>query len=450
MNREPTGTLERLMEEMVHPENWEEALRRVERNGGAPGPDGMSAGALRGHLRKHGGAIRQRLLEGRYRPGPVRRKEIAKPEGGVRALGIPNVQDRFVQQLMLLVLGPVFEPTFSENSHGFRRGRGAQSALAAAKRYAQEGKTWVVDMDITKFFDHVNHDILMTKIGRKVRDKRMLKLIGSYLRAGTVMPDGVVVKGSEEGTPQGGPLSPLLANIYLDELDKELEKRGHAFSRYADDCNIHVSSAAAAQRVLEGMSGWIRRKLKLEVNAKKSGTGRPWERKFLGMILTPVLLLSISPQSLSRFEDRVRQMWDARQSLSSTELRDQWKQYVTGWWGYYQHAEDHRPVYRKEGWIRRHIRKCHWQRWHNTRGRQRALRRLGLPESRVKTAASSRGAWRMAASPTMHEAMSNQQLRKYGYMMPSDLARQTELESNRRMRKTARPVVWEPCRAQSR
>jgi group II intron reverse transcriptase/maturase len=333
------------------------------------------------------------------------------------------VQERIVQQLLLLVLEPEFEPTFSESSHGFRRGRGERNAQAAVKRYAKEGKTWVVDMDITKFFEHVNHDILMTKIGQKIRDKRILRLVGSYPRAGMVMPDGVEERSNEEGTPQGGPLSPLLANIYLDELDKELEKRGHAFSRYADDCNIYVSSEATAKRVLEGMTRWIKKKLRLEVNAKKSGTGRPWERKFLGMILTTALLLSISPQSLSRFEDRVRQMWDARQPLTTTELRDQWKQYVTGWWGYYQHAEDHRPVYRKEGWIRRQIRKCHWQRWHTTRGRQRALRRPGLPESRVRVASSSLGAWRMAANPVMHEAMSNRKLRKYGYLMPSDLAR---------------------------
>jgi len=444
MNREQTGTLEGLMEEMVHPQNWEEALRRVERNGGAPGPDGMKAGALRAHLKEHGEVIRQRLLSGRYRPGPVRRKEIAKPDGGVRALGIPDVQDRFVQQLLLLVLEPRFEPAFSEHSHGFRRGRGTQSALAEAKRHAQTGRTWVVDMDITRFFDHVNHDILMSKVGARIRDKRILCLIGAYLRAGTVMPDGVVVAGSDEGTPQGGPLSPLLANIYLDELDKELGKRGLAFCRYADDCNIYVSSEAAAQRVLEGMSRWITRRLKLQVNAKKSGTGRPWERKFLGMILTTTLVLCISPQSIGRFEDRVRRLWDARQSLSSVQLRDQWKQYVTGWWGYYQHADDHRPVYRREGWIRRHMRKCYWQRWHGRRGRQRALRRLGLPESRVKAAASSRGAWRMAGSPTMHEALGNRTLSRYGYVMPSDLARQAELVSNRRMRKTARPVVWEP------
>ena len=278
MNRERTAMLEDLMEQAVSPENWEAALYAVERNRGAAGPDGMKADELRRHLVTHGSVIVKRLLEGSYRPGAARRRDIPKASGGTRPLSIPNVQDRFVQQLLLGVLQPLFEPRFSESSHGFRPGRSAHDAVKAAQAFAREGYTYVVDMDIAKFFDTVNHDILMQQIGLVVRDKRVLRIIGRFLRAGVVMPDGVTVRGTE-GTPQGGPLSPLLANIYLDALDKELERRGLRFSRYADDCNIHVKSQAAADRVLESLKGWIARHLRLEVSASKSGTGRPWERK---------------------------------------------------------------------------------------------------------------------------------------------------------------------------
>ena len=430
------------MEEAVDPRNWEAALSAVERNDGAPGPDGMKARELRTHLRLHGEMIRKRLLEGRYVPGAARRKELPKPGGGTRPLSIPDVQDRFVQQLLLGVLQPRFEPDFSESSYGFRPGRSAQQAVKAAQGYAQEGLTWVVDMDITKFFDRVNHDLLMERMARVVRDKRVLKLIGGYLRAGVVMSDGLVVR-SEEGTPQGGPLSPLLANIYLDGLDKELEKRGLRFARYADDCNIYVGSQAAAQRVMASLTDWIRRKLRLEVNTSKSGVGRPWERKFLGFTLTLALLITIAAASLEKFEDRVRTMWDGRQPLSSKELRDQWRSYVQGWWGYFQISEDRRPIEDKEGWVRRHIRKCFWQRWHSSAGRESALRKLGVPPKRARAGRSSRGAWRMASHPAVNQALSNKVLKKYGFVMPSELDAIKRDGTNRRMRKTARPVVWE-------
>jgi len=289
------------MARAIEPENWEAALHAVERNDGAPGPDGKKAGELRVHLAVHGEVIRQRLLDGRYRPGAARRKEIPKPTGGSRPLSVPNVQDRFVAQLLLGVLQPLFEPRFSEHSYGFRPGRSAQQAVQAARSYAQEGYTWVVDMDITKFFDRVNHDLLMTKVGAVIRDKRVLRIIGRFLRAGVIMPDGLLVR-SEEGTPQGGPLSPLLANVYLDALDKELEERGLRFARYADDCNIYVGSEKAAVRVLASVSEWIQRHLKLEVNPQKSGTGRPRERKFLGLIITVALSIGIAPASLPRVE----------------------------------------------------------------------------------------------------------------------------------------------------
>ena len=422
MNQERTAMLENMMETALMAQNWETALSAVERNHGAPGPDGMRASELRAHLAVHGEVIRRRLLDGSYKPGAARRKEIPKASGGTRPLSIPNVQDRFVQQLLLGMLQPVFEPLFSESSHGFRPGRSAHDAVKAAQSFAREGYTHVVDMDITKFFDRVNHDILMQKIGLVVRDKSVLRLIGRFLRAGVVMADGVAV-ASEEGTPQGGPLSPLLANIYLDALDKELEKRGLRFSRYADDCNIYVKSAAAAERVLTSLTGWIARHLRLEVSASKSGTGRPWERKFLGFIITAALLIGIAPASLARFQDQVRAKWDARQSLTSVQLRDQWNSYVRGWWGYYGLTEWRRPIFDQERGIRRHVRKCFWQRWHTGKGRETALRRLGVPARRAMAGRSSRGAWCMARHAVMQEALSNKTLKRYQFIMPSELVR---------------------------
>jgi len=412
---------EELMESAVEAGNWEAALSSVERNAGAPGPDGMKAEELRNHLARHGKGIKTKLLEGRFKPSAARRKEIPKPNGGSRSLSIPNVLDRFVQQLLLQGMQPLFEPGFSDSSHGFRPGRGCHGAIQAAQRHAREGKDWVVDMDITKFFDEVNHDILMWEVSGKVKDKRVLGLIGRFLRAGIVLPNGCVVS-TKEGTPQGGPLSPLLANIYLDQLDKELEKRGFQHVRYADDCNIYVGSEHAAKRALENMSQWIGRKLRLQVNAEKSGIGRVWERKFLGFLLTTLLLISISPQAITKFKDQVRCKWDSRQSLTSEQLRDQWSNYQRGWWAYYGRAEERRDIMDLSGWIRRHIRKCFWHRWHSVSGRKAALAKLGIPPSRRDIAHSSRGDWRMAKHAVMNEALSNRVLRKYGFITPADLA----------------------------
>jgi RNA-directed DNA polymerase len=336
---------------------------------------------------------------------------------------VPTVLDRFIQQLLLQGMRPIFEPTFSEHSYGFRPGRKAQDAVDAAQRYAKQGKDWVVDLDITKFFDHVNHDILTGRIAKVIRDKRVLGLIGRYLRRGA-MVEGVVT-ASVEGTPQGGPLSPLLANIYLDALDKELEKRGHRFSRYADDCNIYVGSQAAAERTMASIQGWIEKHLRLQVNGAKSGTGRAWERKFLGFRLNRQQQIGVAPESAERFKTKVREMWRGNQSRTSKELRDAWKRYVQGWWGYFGHAEDRTPIFRLEGWIRRHIRKCFWLRWHDGEGRENALRRLGVGVRLRKAARSSRGAWRMAANGAVQKALSNAVLRRYGFLMPSDLAGQS-------------------------
>jgi RNA-directed DNA polymerase len=411
---------ENLMEEVVSPENYGKALRAVIANQGAPGIDGMKTEELNGHLLRHWPKIHDKLMAGTYTPSPVRRVEIPKPNGGKRMLGIPTVMDRFIQQMLLQAMTPIWEPMFSEHSYGFRPRRSAQDAVRTAKEYARTGKDWVVDLDITKFFDHVNWDILMGKIAKVIRDKRVLKLIGKYLRAGAML-NGVIVQ-RVEGTPQGGPLSPLLANIYLDALDRELERRGHQFSRYADDCNIYVGSQAAGERVMESVQGWIEKHLRLQVNAAKSGVGRIWERKFLGFRLNREGQIEAAPESLERFKTKVREMWRSCQSRSSNQLRDTWRQYVRGWWGYYQLAEDRRPIFRLEGWIRRHIRKCFWLRWHSPEGRERHLRSLGLRGRMLKVVESSRGAWYLSRNGSLNKALSNARLRCYGFLMPSDLA----------------------------
>jgi len=408
------------MEEVVSPENYGKALRAVIANQGAPGIDGMTTKQLNRHLLQHWPKIHAKLRAGTYVPSPVKRVEIPKPNGGTRMLGIPTVLDRFLQQMLLQAMTPIWEPQFSEHSYGFRPGRSAHDAVRAAQRYTQEGKDWVVDLDVTKFFDHVNQDILMGKIAKVIRDKRVLRLIGRYLRAGA-MVDGVVVK-SVEGTPQGGPLSPLLANIYLDALDRELERRGHAFCRYADDCNIYVGSQAAAERVRESIQGWIEKHLRLQVNAAKSGVGRTWERKFLGFRLNRAKQIEAAPESLERFRAKVRELWRSCQSRTSNQLREAWQQYLRGWWGYYRLAEHVRPIFRLEGWIRRHIRKCFWLRWHEPAGRERRLRGLGLRGRLLQVAHSSRGAWHLARTGSLQKALSNATLRRYGFLMPSDLA----------------------------
>jgi group II intron reverse transcriptase/maturase len=411
---------ESLMEEVVKEENRAQALEAVKRNRGAAGIDHMKTTELERHLQAHWEWIRAKLLTGTYVPSPVRRVEIPKPSGGTRILGIPTVQDRLIQQMLLQVLTPIFDPAFSQHSYGFRPGRSAQDAVRTAQQYAQEGKDWVVDFDITKFFDQVNHDILMARIAEVIRDKRVLHLIGKYLRRGALV-EGVVT-ASVEGTPQGGPLSPMLANIYLDALDKELERRGHRFCRYADDCNIYVGSQAAAERTLASIQAWIEKHLRLKVNAAKSGTGRVWERKFLGFRLDRERRIGVAPESVERFKARVREMWRGNQSRTSKQLRDDWRSYARGWWGYFRLAEVRKPIFRLEGWIRRHIRKCFWTRWHSAAGRERALRRLGLRGPMLKVAFSSRGAWHVAGNGSLQTALSNRVLRRYGFLMPSDLA----------------------------
>jgi group II intron reverse transcriptase/maturase len=404
------------MEPVVTEENLRQALQAVKRKGRA----GDRPHDHHAHSQAHWPKIRTKLLNGTWVPSPVRPVEIPKPNRGTRTLGIPTVVDRVIQQMLLQVLTPIFDPQFSSHSYGFRPGRSAHDAVAAAQRYAQAGKDWVVDLDIAKFFDAVNHDILMGRIAKTIRDKGVLHLIGKYLRRGAMV--GGLVEASVAGTPQGGPLSPLLANIYLDALDRELERRGHTFCRYADDCNIYVGSQAAAERTLVSITTWIEQHLRLKVNPEKSGTGRVWERKFLGFRLDRERRIGVAPESLARFKQKVREMWNARQSLTSNQLRDRWRRYLRGWWNYYRLAEVRPPVFRLEGWIRRHIRKCFWQRWHSRQGRERALRSCGLRGRMLKAAFSSRGAWYLAGRGSLQTALSTSVLRRYGFVVPSQLA----------------------------
>ena len=410
---------EETMAAVLSRENLKKAYRAVRSNKGAAGVDGRTIPQTAAHLRKHWEVIAEKLSKGKYRPSAVRGVRIAKANGGERQLGIPSVQDRIIQQAIAQVLSQKFEPTFSQHSYGFRPNRSTHDAVRAAQGYVREGKNWVVDLDISAFFDHVNHDILMHRVGQIERDPQLLKLIGRYLRA-PLEQDGQHQQRTK-GTPQGGPLSPLLANIYLDVLDKELEKRGLSFCRYADDVMIYVRSERSAQRVLESISRWIEKHLRLQVNPSKSGTGRPWERAYLGFILLEDGRIAVSEKSLQRFRSQVRTLWDARQSLTSQELVKQWQNYLRGWCQYFGLAQARWSVTQHEGWIRRHMRKCFWLRWHNRKGRRNALKRLGAKWYHLKVASSRRGAWRIARGPALQTVLNKKVLTQYGLWVPSQL-----------------------------
>jgi len=407
------------MEAVLDRDNLRKAYRAVRRNKGGAGVDGKSISETSRHLRQHWPGIAAKLNAGDYVPSAVRGIRIPKPTGGERLLGIPTVQDRIIQQAVGQQLSVRFEQTFSAHSYGFRPGRSAHDAVRAVQGYLRAGKTWVVDMDISAFFDHVNHDILMHRVGQQERDPRVLRLIGRYLRAGMEL-DGTR-EARSKGTPQGGPLSPLLANIYLDPLDKELERRGLSFCRYADDINIYVGSERSALRVLASISDWIEKHLRLTVNRDKSGTGRPWERQFLGFTLQRDGQIALAPRSIKRFQEAVRRHWDARQSLTSQQLVRQWQRYLRGWSQYFRLATARQGITHLEGWVRRHMRKCFWLRWHNRKGRINALKRLGAKSHHWRVASSRRGAWRIAASPVMHMVLKNRVLAQYGLWVPSNL-----------------------------
>lgn len=397
-----------LMEQVCERENLKRALARVKRNKGSAGVDGMSVSELSGYLKVHWPAIRERLLAGQYQPLPVRRVEIDKPGGkDKRKLGIPCVLDRFIQQAMLQVLEPIFEPTFSEFSYGFRPGRSAHQAVALAQTYIAEGYQWVADLDLEKFFDRVNHDILMSRAAKKVSDKRVLGLIRRYLQAGVL--EGGLVEVTEEGTPQGGPLSPLLSNILLTDLDRELERRGHRFVRYADDSNIYVKSEHAGQRVKASITRFLDTRLKLKVNEAKSAVAQPWQRKFLGFSFTrtPRLRRRIAPQALTRFKQRVRELTDRNQGRALGEVIDRLAQYLRGWRGYFGFCETPSVLRDLDSWIRHRLRSLVWKQWKHGRRRFAELVRLGVARDlAAQTAGSSHGPWRIAKTPALHIALS--------------------------------------------
>ena len=400
----------KLMEEVVRGENVKRALERVERNAGSPGVDGMKTEKLRGYLRKHWLRIRKELLEGTYQPHPVRRVEIPKPDGsGVRKLGIPSALDRFIQQSVLQVLQGRWDRTFSESSFGFRPGRSAHQAVARAQSYLREGYGIVVDFDLEKFFDRVNHDKLMSSLAARIKDKRVLKLIRAYLNAG-VMEDGLV-RPTEEGTPQGGPLSPFMSNVVLDELDKELEKRGHRFVRYADDCNLYVRSERSGHRVMESVRRFITQRLKLKVNESKSAVARPQDRKFLGFSFTAgekPNRRKIAPQAVIRFKKKIRKLTNRNRGRSIEQITEDLGSYLQGWHGYFGFCETRSVFKDLDAWIRRRLRCLLWTQWKTFRRRRAELLARGLDEGdAVKTALSSRGPWMMSATTTVQRALPN-------------------------------------------
>lgn len=429
----PAGT-ERLMEEVCERENLREALKRVRANGGSPGVDGMRRGELADYLKGNWPTIREQLLSGTYRPQPVRRVTIPKPDGGERKLGIPTVVDRFIQQAVLQVLQGRWDRTFSESSYGFRPSRSAHQAVAKAQQYLAEGNRWVVDIDLEEFFDRVNHDKLMGRVAKRVADKRLLKLLRAYLNAG-VMENGLV-SPTDEGTPQGGPLSPLLSNLVLDELDRELEKRGHRFARYADDCNIYVRTERAGKRVMESITGFITRKLKLKVNGEKSAVARPWERKFLGFSFTSgkAPKRRIAPKALDRFKKRVRELTQRTRGVSLEQMIGELAVYLRGWGGYFSHCQTPSVLKALDEWMRRRLRSVAWKQWKHGRARFRELRQRGVGKDlAAQTAGSAHGPWRIAGSPALSFALPNAYLNSLGLPTLND-APVTLNQPNRRMR----------------
>src|SRR5205085_7186443 len=367
--RESPASAEQLMEEVCKRENLVRAWKRVRSNQGGPGVDGLTIDNAKDHLREHWPSIRSQLLEGTYQPQPVKRVEIPKPDGGIRKLGVPCVVDRLIQQALLQVLQERWDPTFSEHSYGFRPGRSAHQAVAQAQQYVAEGYNVVVDLDLEKFFDRVNHDGLMSHVAARVSDKRVRKLIRAFLKAGVM--EGGLVSPVEEGTPQGGPLSPLLSNLVLDDLDRELERRGHRFVRYADDCNIYVRSERAGQRVMESVKRFISEKLKLKVNESKSAVAKPQERKFLGFSFTSgkELKRKIAPKAIARFEERVREITHKARGRSMKQVMEELGPYMRGWRGYFGFCETPSVLRQLDAWVRRRVRCAFWRQWKTGRKR---------------------------------------------------------------------------------
>jgi RNA-directed DNA polymerase len=406
---------EQLMEEVCGRENCRQALARVRANKGSAGVDGMSVQQLPEHLKQHWPVIRAQLLSGNYRPQPVKRVEIPKPDGGIRKLGIPTVLDRFIQQAVMQVLQRRWDRTFSEHSYGFRPGRSAHQAVEQAQRYMAAGYRWVVDLDLEKFFDRVNHDKLMAKIAERVSDKRLLKLIRAFLKAGVM--EGGLVSPVDEGTPQGGPLSPLLSNIVLDEFDRELKRRGLRFARYADDSNIYVRSRRAGERVMKSITRFITTKLKLKVNEQKSAVARPWERKFLGFSFTNAGIPKrrIAPKAVDRFKGRIRELTSRTRGVSVERMAEDLTRYLRGWVGYFGKCETPSVLESLEQWFRRRLRSAIWKQWKRGSVRFAELRKRKVGKDlAAQTAGSAHGPWRLADSPALHLALPNAYLRWCG------------------------------------
>jgi RNA-directed DNA polymerase len=407
-----------LIEQVVRRENLVAAHARVVRNGGAAGVDGMTVDELLPYCRQHWARVREQLLSGTYHPQPVRRVEIPKPDGhGTRTLGIPTVLDRFIQQALLQVLSPIFDQTFSDASFGFRPGRSTHGAVRRARSHIAAGHRWVVDVDLEKFFDRVNHDVLMARVARRVKDKRVLLLIRRYLQAG--MMDGGLVSPRTEGTPQGGPLSPLLSNILLDEWDRELERRGHRFVRYADDCNVYVRSKAAGERVLTSLECWLTMRLRLRVNRTKSGVARPWTRKFLGYSVTwdRTARLRVSPTAVQRLKTKLRQVLARGRGRRLADTVQDLNLIVRGWVAYFRLADVKASFDDLDKWLRRKLRCILWRQWKRPRTRLRELCRRGLDVDRARASASNgHGPWWNAGASHMHAAVPTAMLRQLGLL----------------------------------
>ena len=411
-----------LMENILERGNMFRALDRVRKNKGAPGVDGMNVNQLSGYLKSHWLKIKEDLLNGNYKPLPVRRKEISKPEGGIRLLGIPTVLDRFIQQAIAQILQLIWDPTFSEFSYGFRPERSAHDAMRRAKTYLLSGHKHIVDMDLAKFFDKVNHDRLLSRLAMKIEDKRVLKLIRRYLTAG-VMLNGLV-SPTEEGTPQGGPLSPLLSNIVLDELDKELEARGLNFVRYADDFVIYVKSRKAAERVMESTTRFVTRKLRLKVNEEKSAVSRPWLRKYLGFTFISMCgqtKIRIHEKSIERFKDRIRELTDRNCGRSMKQIIDELNLYLKGWWNYYRLTEARYIFKALNSWIVRRLRCIQWKQWKNPRTKVRNLLKRGISHKHAVSCGNARKKhWRMSRVKWVVIALPKQYFLERGLFLPGN------------------------------
>jgi RNA-directed DNA polymerase len=404
-----------LIEKMLERGNLLKALQAVEGNDGAAGMDGMEVSQLRRHLQEHWAEIKEQLLKGKYQPRPVRRVDIPKPGGGTRMLGIPTVMDRLIQQAIHQILGPMWEPEFSPHSYGFRPGRSAAQAIKAAQGQVNTGKRWVVDMDLEKFFDRVNHDVLMARIARKVKDRRMLGLIRRYLESGIMQ--GGLVEARTEGTPQGGPLSPLLSNLLLDDLDKELEKRQHKFCRYADDCNIYVGSQRAGERVMKSLIRFLREKLKLKVNLAKSAVDRPWRRKFLGFALSSekVSRIRVAPAAMKRLQDKMRGRFRTGRGRNLQTLIESLQPLLQGWANYFSVAETRSVFEDLDQWIRRKLRCMEWRKWKRKRTRWKRLIALGLEREKARASAfNGRGPWWNSGAQHLNAALPTSYFRKRG------------------------------------